>query len=104
MASRERHLDAAYLGGATPWITSSGVIVITRCGRGGRQSCRNCGGGGSVSGSGGWPDERRRSAPLARHGPHTHPAGMFVVTEAEAAAIRAVYSGFSEVGVWYVAE
>jgi hypothetical protein len=29
---------------------------------------------------------------------------MFVVTEAEAAAIRAVYSGFSEVGVWYVAE
>ena len=29
--------------------------------------------------------------PLAAHDPRSHPAGMFVVTEAEAAAIRAVY-------------
>jgi hypothetical protein len=28
---------------------------------------------------------------LAAFDAHTHPAGMFVVTEAEAAAIRAVY-------------
>ena len=33
---------------------------------------------------------------LAALGAHTHPAGMFVVTEAEAAAIRAVYEQSGE--------
>jgi hypothetical protein len=37
------------------------------------------------------PAQPRHSLPLAALGAHTHPAGMFVVTEAEAAAIRAVY-------------
>ena len=40
-------------------------------------------------------DNRRRAdrhdVPLAALCAHTHPAGMVVVTEAEAAAIRAVY-------------
>ena len=29
--------------------------------------------------------------PLVARGPHTHPAGMFAITEAEAAAIRAAF-------------
>jgi hypothetical protein len=33
---------------------------------------------------------------LAALGAHTHPAGMFVVTEAEAATIRAVYEQHGE--------
>jgi hypothetical protein len=33
---------------------------------------------------------------LAAQGPPPHPAGMFVVTEAEAAAIRAVYEQHGE--------
>ena len=36
------------------------------------------------------------SLPLAALGAHTHPAGMMVVTEAEAAAIRAVYEQSGE--------
>jgi hypothetical protein len=34
---------------------------------------------------------RWHSLPLAALGAHTHPAGMFVVTEADAAAIRAAF-------------
>ena len=37
-----------------------------------------------------------RYGELAAFGAHTHPAGMFVVTEAEAAAIRAVYEQSGE--------
>jgi len=33
---------------------------------------------------------------LVAHGPPSHPAGMFVVTEAEAAAIRAVFEQHGE--------
>jgi hypothetical protein len=36
-------------------------------------------------------NRRRGSVAVAVFDAHTHPAGMFVVTEAEAAAIRAVY-------------
>jgi hypothetical protein len=40
--------------------------------------------------------ERKTVMVLAVFGAHTHPAGMFVVTEAEAAAIRAVYEQSGE--------